>query len=189
MMSASPSRVALLPALAILTVLGAVTLAPRVWSAVTRVVAAASGSAIDRVAVRDHGPPDEPSPESPRDRTRPWVPDVTEEPKGARATGGPVGEDARVDQSFRRVGSRAEVPEGELRSFDLPGLRVAIAHVENELYAFGDECTHEGCSLAEGTLGEQEDTVVCPCQERVRPRDGRARGGAAIDPVPVFAVA
>jgi hypothetical protein len=31
---------------------------------VTRVVSAASGSAIDRVAVRDHGPPDGPSPET-----------------------------------------------------------------------------------------------------------------------------
>jgi nitrite reductase/ring-hydroxylating ferredoxin subunit len=73
-----------------------------------------------------------------------------------------LGEDARVDEMYRRVGSLAEVPEGELRSFDLPGLRVAIAHIENELFAFGDECTHEGCSLAEGKLGEQEDTVVCP---------------------------
>jgi len=59
------------------------------------------------------------------------VRDVTAESKAARATDGSVGEDARVDESFRRVGSRAEVPEGELRSFDLPGLRVAIAHVEN----------------------------------------------------------
>ena len=117
------------------------------------------------------------------------MPDVTEETKGARATGGPVGEDARVDQSFRRVGSRAEVPEGELRSFDLPGLRVAIAHVENELYAFGDECTHEGCSLAEGTLGEQEDTVLCPCHgSEFDLATGEPVEGPAIDPVPVFAV-
>ena len=73
-----------------------------------------------------------------------------------------MGEDARVDEMYRRVGSLAEVPEGELRSFDLPGLRVAIAHVENDLYVFGDECTHEGCSLAEGKLGDQEDTVSVP---------------------------
>lgn len=94
-----------------------------------------------------------------------------------------------MDESFRRVGSRAEVPEGELRSFDLPGLRVAIAHVENELYAFGDECTHEGCSLAEGSLGEQEDTVVCPCHgSEFDLATGEPVEGPAIDPVPVFAV-
>jgi 3-phenylpropionate/trans-cinnamate dioxygenase ferredoxin subunit len=94
-----------------------------------------------------------------------------------------------VEDSFRRVGSLAEVPEGELRSFDLPGLRVAIAHVENELFAFGDECTQEGCSLAEGTLGDQEDSVVCPCDEsEFDLATGEPMGGPAVDPVPVYAV-
>jgi 3-phenylpropionate/trans-cinnamate dioxygenase ferredoxin component len=94
-----------------------------------------------------------------------------------------------VDESYRRVGSLAEVPEGELRSFDLPGLRVAIAHVENELYAFSDECTHEGCSLAEGALGAQEDSVVCPCHEsEFDLATGEPLAGPAVDPLPVFAV-
>ena len=94
-----------------------------------------------------------------------------------------------VEAPFRRVGSLAEVPEGELRSFDLPGLRVAVAHVENELFAFGDECTHEGCSLAEGALGAQEDTVVCPCHEsEFDLATGEPVGGPAVDPVPVFPV-
>jgi len=96
---------------------------------------------------------------------------------------------ASVDEPYRRVGSLAEVPEGELRSFDLPGLRVAVAHVENELFAFGDECTHEGCSLAEGTLGAQEDTVICPCHEsEFDLATGEPIDGPAVDPVPVFAV-
>jgi 3-phenylpropionate/trans-cinnamate dioxygenase ferredoxin subunit len=94
-----------------------------------------------------------------------------------------------VDELYRRVGSLAEVPEGELRSFDLPGLRVAIAHVENELFAFGDECTHEGCSLAEGTLGDKEDTVICPCHgSEFDLATGEPVGGPAVDPVPVYAV-
>jgi nitrite reductase/ring-hydroxylating ferredoxin subunit len=94
-----------------------------------------------------------------------------------------------VDDGFRRVGSLAEVPEGELRAFDLPGLRIAVAHVENELFAFGDECTHEGCSLAEGRLGENEETVVCPCHEsEFELASGEPVGGPAADPVPVFAV-
>ena len=53
---------------------------------------------------------------------------------------------------YRKSARWPRFPRGSC-SFDLPGLRVAIAHVENELYAFGDECTHEGCSLAEGKLG------------------------------------
>ena len=65
-----------------------------------------------------------------------------------------------MDEGFQRVASLAEVPEGELRAYDLPTGRVAVAHVENELFAFGDECTHEGCSLAEGQLGGNEESVV-----------------------------
>lgn len=96
---------------------------------------------------------------------------------------------AHVDDGFRRVGSLAEVPEGELRAFDLPGVRVAIAHVENELFAFGDECTHEGCSLAEGRLGAREETVVCPCHEsEFDLATGEPVAGPASDPVPVFRV-
>ena len=101
-----------------------------------------------------------------------------------------MGEDAAwMDQVFQRVGTLAEVPEGELRSFDLPGLRLAIAHVENELFAFGDECTHEGCSLAEGILGAQEDSVVCPCHEsEFDLATGEPLGGPASDPIPVYLV-
>jgi phosphatidylglycerophosphate synthase len=67
MMIGLPFPGALLPALAILTVLGAVTLAQRVWSAVTRVVAASSGSAVDGVVVRKHGPSHDPTRETASD--------------------------------------------------------------------------------------------------------------------------
>jgi len=64
-----------------------------------------------------------------------------------------------------------------------------VAHVENELFAFGDECTHEGCSLAEGELGEGEETVVCPCHgSEFDLRSGEPLAGPAADPVPVYPV-
>jgi 3-phenylpropionate/trans-cinnamate dioxygenase ferredoxin subunit len=94
-----------------------------------------------------------------------------------------------VDEGFRRVASVAEVPEGELRAYDLPTGRVAVAHVENDLFAFGDECTHEGCSLSEGQLGGNEDTVVCPCHgSEFDLRTGEPTQGPAEDPVQVFPV-
>jgi len=61
MMIGLPIPGALLPALAILTVLGAVTLAQRVWSAVTRVLAASSRPAPDGVVVREPGPTNDPA--------------------------------------------------------------------------------------------------------------------------------
>lgn len=94
-----------------------------------------------------------------------------------------------MDDGFVRIASLAEVPEGELRAYDLVIGRVAVAHIENELFAFGDECTHEGCSLAEGELGEGEDSVVCPCHgSEFDLRTGEPLEGPAEDPVPVFAV-
>ena len=93
------------------------------------------------------------------------------------------------DDGFHRVASMAELPDGEIRAYDTPTGRIALAHVENELFAFGDECTHEGCSLAEGELGADEDSVVCPCHgSEFDLRTGEPIDGPAEDPIPVYAV-
>jgi nitrite reductase/ring-hydroxylating ferredoxin subunit len=55
----------------------------------------------------------------------------------------------------------AAVTPGNLVAVEVGGVRIAIANVNGQLYAFDDTCTHEQCSLAEGIL---EDAVVtCPC--------------------------
>ncbi len=88
---------------------------------------------------------------------------------------------------YTRVASLAEVPEGELRSYELPVGRVAVAHIENDLFALGDECTHEGCLLSEGEIDEAADTVVCPCHgSAFDVRTGEPVEGPADDPVPVY---
>ena len=67
-----------------------------------------------------------------------------------------------------RLGASGEIPEGELRAYDTPQGRVAVAHVNTRLYAFGDECTHQGCSLAEGSRTIAEGSrVTCPCHGSV----------------------
>lgn len=92
-----------------------------------------------------------------------------------------------VSVDFVRVGTIAEVPEGELRPFELPTGRVAVAHFENEVLALGDECTHAGCSLSEGTLSEREPEVECPCHASVFDlRTGEPLEGPADEPVPVY---
>lgn len=94
-----------------------------------------------------------------------------------------------MDDAFVRIASLAEVPDGEMRSYELATGRVGLAHVENELFAFGDECTHEGCSLAEGELGGEEDTVICPChRSEFDLRTGEPIEGPAEDPVPILQV-
>ena len=49
----------------------------------------------------------------------------------------------------------------ELAAFDVRGKPIAIASVGEAFYAFSDTCTHQGCSLADGTL--DGTTVTCPC--------------------------
>ncbi|MGZ5291134.1 MAG: Rieske 2Fe-2S domain-containing protein [Actinomycetota bacterium] len=94
-----------------------------------------------------------------------------------------------MEDGFQRVASLAEVPDGELRAYDLPAARVAVVHVEQELFAIADECPHDLASLADGHLGGDEDTVICPGDEsEFDLRTGEPLGGPAVDPVAVFLV-
>jgi 3-phenylpropionate/trans-cinnamate dioxygenase ferredoxin subunit len=91
------------------------------------------------------------------------------------------------DDGYERIASLAEVPEGELRAFDLPGGRVAVVHVEQELFAIADECPHDQASLAEGELGADEDSVICPGDgSEFDLRTGEPLEGPAVDPIRVF---
>jgi 3-phenylpropionate/trans-cinnamate dioxygenase ferredoxin component len=90
---------------------------------------------------------------------------------------------------FIRIGSLAEVPDGELRAFETASGRVTVAHVESHLFAFGDECTHAGCSLADGDFDDRDETVECPCHGSVFDVEtGEPTEGPAVDPVPVYPV-
>jgi 3-phenylpropionate/trans-cinnamate dioxygenase ferredoxin subunit len=108
-------------------------------------------------------------------------------PKGSPTSAEGSKDEAVAD--YIRVASLAEVPEGELRGFELATGRIAVAHVENELFALGDECTHEGCLLSEGEVDESADTVVCACHGSAFDlRTGEPVEGPAQDPVPTFPV-
>jgi nitrite reductase/ring-hydroxylating ferredoxin subunit len=87
---------------------------------------------------------------------------------------------------FVRVGSLAEIPEGEMRAFDLPSGRIAVAHVEARMFAFSDECTHAGCALSDGDFDDRAATVTCACHGSVFDVEtGEPIEGPAQDPVSV----
>ena len=89
---------------------------------------------------------------------------------------------------FVRIGAAAGVPDGEIREFDLPGIRIAVACVDGRFHAFGGECTVEGCQLAEGTI-EDGELVVCPEDASAFDLEtGEPIRGPAEDPIPVFPV-
>jgi nitrite reductase/ring-hydroxylating ferredoxin subunit len=62
---------------------------------------------------------------------------------------------------FVTVGSASDVPDGEMRRFEVAGRRVTVTRVDGGLVAFDDTCTHRQCSLAGGDI--EGTRVVCPC--------------------------
>lgn len=89
---------------------------------------------------------------------------------------------------FVRVGSIAEIPEGEMRAYELSAGRVAVAHVEYRLFAFADACTHAGCALSEGSFDDRSAQVTCPsCESVFDVETGEPIRGPAQDPLAIFA--
>jgi 3-phenylpropionate/trans-cinnamate dioxygenase ferredoxin subunit len=90
---------------------------------------------------------------------------------------------------FVRVGTLAEIPAGEVRAFELPAGRVAVAHVDHRVFAVGDECTHAGCSVSEGEVSRSEPSVRCLCHDSLFDlENGEPLEGPAADPLPVYTV-
>ena len=87
-----------------------------------------------------------------------------------------------------RVGPLVEIPEGEMRAYDLPAGRVAVAHDERRLFAFDDTCPGGGCSLSEGTFDDRTDHVTCTacCESVFDVETGEPLEGPAGDPLRLF---
>ena len=60
-----------------------------------------------------------------------------------------------------RIENPKDIATGDMRVFDVAGIKVNIASVGGQLHAFDDTCTHRACSLAQGKL--EGTTVTCPC--------------------------
>ena len=83
---------------------------------------------------------------------------------------------------FVRVAKSGEVPNGQMKAFDVKGQRVAVARVGANFYGFGDVCTHAQCSLADGTL--EGTTVTCACHgSQFDVRSGAVLAPPAREPV------
>lgn len=84
-----------------------------------------------------------------------------------------------------RVAALDEVPVGSVKVFVAEGCRVALARVGDQVFAFGDVCTHDGGPLGEGKL--EGFAVQCPRHgARFDIRTGRALRLPAVAPIPVY---
>ena len=86
-----------------------------------------------------------------------------------------------------RVGKATDVAAGQIRAFSVDGTKVSVANVGGTLYAFDDRCTHQGCSLSNGSL--DGTTVTCACHgSEFDVRSGDVLEGPAEDPVASWSV-
>ena len=63
--------------------------------------------------------------------------------------------------AFVRAASVTEVGEGEVLGVEVEGLPVALARVEDEVYAFADKCSHRDFPLSHGELDTDECSITC----------------------------
>jgi 3-phenylpropionate/trans-cinnamate dioxygenase ferredoxin subunit len=92
-----------------------------------------------------------------------------------------------MTEELTTVGKAGDVPEGEMRSYQVGGEDVAVANVDGELHAFGDVCTHAQCQLSEGDL--DGITVTCPCHaSEFDVTTGNVLNGPATEPVDAYRV-
>jgi 3-phenylpropionate/trans-cinnamate dioxygenase ferredoxin component len=64
------------------------------------------------------------------------------------------------NDAFQDVGADSEVPEGNMKGFDVAGERVLVARVKGRLHAVGGLCTHQIAYLEDGALEGRK--VSCP---------------------------
>ena len=86
------------------------------------------------------------------------------------------------------LGQAADLKAGELTAFDVAGVRIAVAHVNGQLFAIDDTCTHEQCSLAsEGIL--EGAVVTCGCHgAQFDVTTGAVLAPPAVEPVKTYPV-
>lgn len=86
---------------------------------------------------------------------------------------------------FVAVSQAEDLQAGDMRAFEIRDTRIAVANVSGAFYAFGDTCTHLGCSLAEGDL--RENIVTCSCHgSEFDVTNGVVLQGPAEEPVETY---
>ncbi len=61
---------------------------------------------------------------------------------------------------FKTIAQVEQIPEGTMKSFTVNNESILVAHIEDKFYAIGNECTHAGVGLAQGTLTGK--IITCP---------------------------
>ncbi|MEN8106553.1 MAG: non-heme iron oxygenase ferredoxin subunit [Pseudomonadota bacterium] len=80
-----------------------------------------------------------------------------------------------------------EIEEGGVKLVDVGGAEVAVFNIEGNFYALADVCTHDGGTLADGTVEGHE--IECPRHgARFDIRTGKVTAPPAYEDISTFPV-
>jgi 3-phenylpropionate/trans-cinnamate dioxygenase ferredoxin subunit len=88
------------------------------------------------------------------------------------------------------VGKTGDVPEGEVRRFEVDGREIALVNLgDGQFRAVGDICSHAHAHLHEGEVDPDFETIECPRHGSTFDLDtGKPRSLPATSAVPVYEV-
>ena len=85
------------------------------------------------------------------------------------------------------VAAADEIAEGEVKTYEVEGERVAIARAEGQLFAVQNVCSHDDGPLGEGAI--EGHCIVCPRHgAKFDVRTGEALTMPAVSPIESFPV-
>jgi 3-phenylpropionate/trans-cinnamate dioxygenase ferredoxin subunit len=86
------------------------------------------------------------------------------------------------------VASLADLTAGSLRRVEPAGTAICLVRLaDGDVFAIGDECSHEDIELSDGDL--EDDEVMCPAHGSCFDvRTGKPSGLPATAPVPTYPV-
>ena len=89
--------------------------------------------------------------------------------------------------AFVKIATTADIPPGKVNVYEVDGRQIAVCNVDGTFYAIDDICTHDGGSLDQGEL--EDDQIECPRHgARFDVKTGRALTLPAVMPVQSYPV-
>ena len=87
------------------------------------------------------------------------------------------------------LGPLADLPDGGARRYEIDGVALAVVRIGDDVYAIGDQCSHQDISLSEGEVDPGACTLECwKHGSTFDLRTGKPETLPATRPVPVYAV-
>lgn len=89
--------------------------------------------------------------------------------------------------AFVKVAMLEEIEEGGVLGVEAEGKAVCLARLEDQVYAFADNCSHRDFPLSQGELDAEDCSITCDWHgARFDVRSGAALSLPATRPIPVY---